>query len=99
MGVDGTYKVTADTPMGRIESTLVLNTDGDNLSGSFSSAMMGSTEFSGGKVDGDSFTFEMTLETAMGRMEMTNNGTVDGDNISGEVKTAMGNSSYTGVRV
>ena len=99
MGIDGTYKITANTPIGKMDSTLTLKTDGDSLSGSNSSAMMGTVEFSGGKVDGNSFTFEMSLNTPMGKMDMTNNGTVDGDNISGEVKTSMGNSAYTGVRV
>ena len=99
MGIDGTYKITANTPMGKMDSTLTLKTDGDSLSGSSSSAMMGTVEFSGGKVDGNSFTFEMSLNTPMGKMDMTNNGTVDSDNISGEVKSSMGNSAYTGVRV
>jgi len=99
MSIEGTYKVTADTPMGKMESTLTLKTDGDSLSGSMSSGMMGTIEFSNGKVDGTSFSFNMTMKGPMGKMEMTTSGTVDGDNISGEVKTMMGNSSYTGVRV
>jgi hypothetical protein len=99
MGVDGTYQITADTPMGKMESTLTLKTDGDSLSGSSASAMMGRVEFSEGKVDGNNFTFQMTLNTPMGAMEMTNNGSVDGDNISGEVQSSMGNMAYSGVRV
>ena len=99
MAVDGTYQITTDTPMGKMESTLTLKTDGDSLSGSNASAMMGKVEFSGGKVDGNNFTFQMSLNTPMGQMEMTNNGSVDGDNISGEVQTSMGNMAYSGVRI
>ena len=99
MSVDGTYQVTTDTPMGKMESKLTLKTDGDSLSGISATAMMGTVEFSGGNVDGNSFTFKMTLNTPMGQMEMTNNGSVDGDNISGEVQTSMGNMKYSGVRV
>jgi hypothetical protein len=98
MSIDGTYDVITDTPMGKMESTLTLKTDGDSLSGSTSSAMTGTNEFSGGKVDGNSFEFEMEMNSPMGKFEMTNIGTVDGDNISGEVKTSMGNSAYTGTR-
>jgi hypothetical protein len=98
MGVDGTYNVIANTPMGKMESTITLVTDGDSLSGSVASAMMGTVEFSGGKVDGNSFSFEMEMNSPMGKMQMTNTGSVDGDNISGEVKTSMGNSAYTGTR-
>ena len=98
MGVDGTYNITSNTPMGKIESTLTLVTDGESLSGSTTSTMMGTVEFSDGKVDGNSFSFEMEMNSPMGKMEMTNTGTVDGDNISGEVKTSMGNFAYTGSR-
>lgn len=98
MGVDGTYNITADTPMGKMESTLILVTDGDSLSGNTTSAMMGTVEFSDGKVDDNNFSFEMEMNSPMGKMEMTNTGTVDGDNISGEVKTSMGNFPYTGTR-
>jgi hypothetical protein len=99
MGIDGTYQVTTNTPMGKMESTLTFKTNGESLSGSNASAMMGRVEFSGGKVDGNKFTFKMTLNTPMGKMEMTNNGNVDGDNISGEVQTSMGNMAYSGVRI
>jgi hypothetical protein len=99
MSVDGTYQITSDTPMGKMESTLTLKTDGDSLSGSNASAMMGTVEFSDGKVDGNNFTFQMSLNTPMGQMEMTNNGSVDGDKISGEVQTSMGNMAYSGIRV
>ena len=98
MGVDGTYNITVDTPMGKMESTLTLVINGDSLSGNATSAMMGTVEFSGGKVDGNSFSFEMEMNSPMGKMEMSNTGTVDGDNISGEVKSSMGNSAYTGTR-
>lgn len=98
MGIDGTYNIIANTPMGKMEITLTLKTDGDSVSGSTSSAMMGNIEFSGGKVDGNSFEFEMEMNSPMGKIEMTNIGTVDGDNVSGEVKTSMGNSTYTGTR-
>lgn len=99
MAIDGTYKVTAHTPMGKIESTLTLKTDGESLSGNMTSSMFGTVEISGGKFDGSSFSANMTMEGPFGKMEMTTSGTVDGDNISGEVKTSMGNSSFTGVRV
>lgn len=99
MAIDGTYKIKADTPMGKMESTLTLQTDGDILSGSMSSNMMGTIEFSGGKVAGNSFSFDMTMNGPMGKMDMTTSGIVDGDNISGEVKTSMGNMGYNGERV
>ena len=57
MAVDGTYKIEMESPMGKMEITLTLKTDGDSLSGS-SASQMGTTEFSGGKVNGDNFELE-----------------------------------------
>ncbi len=99
MAIDGTYKVTADTPMGKIESTLKLYTDGENLSGSMTSGMFGTVDFNDGKVDGSSFLANMTMKGPIGKMDMTTSGVVDGDSISGTVKTSMGDYSFTGVRV
>ncbi len=78
--------------------SITLKTDGDSFSGSTSPAVMGTDEFSGGEVDGNSFEFEMQMNSPMGKFGMTNIGTVYGDNISAEVKTSMGNSAYTGTR-
>jgi hypothetical protein len=97
MAVAGTYKTSSNTPMGKQESTLTLIVDGDSLSGS-SASPMGTTEFSGGKVDGDNFEFEMNVKSPMGDMKLTFVGTVSGDNISGTVKSQFGDMPFTGAR-
>ena len=99
MAIDGAYNVTADTPMGKMSSTLTLQTDDGLLSGSMSTGMMGKAKFSGGKIDGNSFNFNGTMKSILGKMEMSGSGKVDGDSISGEVKTSKGNFSFNGTRV
>ena len=99
MCVDGTYKITAETPIGSMESTLTLKTDGEALSGTMSGGLMGTIDFSGGKVEGSRFSFAMTMKKFFKKIEISGFGKVDGDQISGEVRTTMGNSSFAGVRI
>ncbi|MGD9160503.1 MAG: hypothetical protein PVG39_18955 [Desulfobacteraceae bacterium] len=99
MSIDGTYKITAETPLGSMESTLTLKTDGEDLSGTMSAGMMGTIDFDGGKVEGSSFSFAMTMKKFFKKIEVSGSGKVDGDKISGEIMTSMGNSSFAGVRI
>jgi len=99
MSVDGTYKITAETPIGSMESTLILKTDGEELSGTMSADIMGTIDFNGGKVEGSKFSFAMTMKKFFKKIEVSGFGKVDGDKISGEVRTSMGNTSFAGVRI
>ena len=85
MAIDGTYNIQIDTPMGAQEATLILKTDGDALSGSMASGMVGISEFSGGTVNGDNVAWRMTINTPMGEMDLEYKGKISGDVISGEV--------------
>ena len=96
MAIDGEYKIEIDTPMGKQESTLVLKTDGDKLSGNMAS-MFGTTEFSGGSVNGDEISWGMELDSPMGKMKLEYKGKVTGSDISGEVKAGdFGSSPFKG---
>ena len=99
MSVDGIYKITAQTPIGSMDSTLTLKTDGEELSGTMSGELVGKMDFTGGKVDGNNFSFTMTMKKFFKKIDISGSGKVDGDQISGEVRTSIGNSSYSGVRV
>ena len=59
-GVDGTWKLTVNSPMGAQDIDLTLASSGSTLTGSMSGAM-GTTEISNGSVDGDSFTFDAAI--------------------------------------
>ncbi len=98
MAIDGTYKLSVNTPMGSQEVTLTLKTDGGTLSGS-SVSSMGSQDFSGGTVDGDSFAFSMNINGPMGQMDLDFKGKVDGDELSGDVKLgSFGTATFKGNR-
>lgn len=99
MSIDGTYKITAETPLGSMESTLTLKTDGEELSGTMANGMMGTVDFNGGKVEGSSFSFAVTMKKFLKTIEVSGSGRVDGDKISGKIMTSMGNSSFAGIRI
>ena len=99
MSVDGTYKITAETPMGSVESTLTLKTECGELSGTMSGGLMGTIDFNGGKVEGSRFSFAMTMKKFFKKIDISGCGKVDGDKISGEVRTPLGNTSFAGVRI
>jgi len=97
MSVAGTYKLTVNTQMGAQQSTLTLKEEGGSVSGTYASRM-GSSDFSGGTIEGNAVKFDITLN-AMGR-EFTLNcdATIDGDSIKGNLNTPMGGADFTGTR-
>jgi len=99
MAIDGTYDIQVDTPMGAQSMKLTLKTDGDALSGSVES-QLGSSEFSGGTVNGDEVAWAMKVNSPMGEMELESKGKVTGDDIAGEVKAGnFGTSPFKGKRI
>ena len=88
MAIDGTYEVEVDTPLGVQSVKLTLKTDGDSLSGSVESRM-GSTEFSGGRVNGNEITCRMKTDSPLGELDLEYKGKITGDDITGEVNTGI----------
>lgn len=93
-GVPGIYTIISNTPMGEIESTIVLNTDG---TGSIKDSMVDS-EFSGAKITEKKFNFDVTAELMMGDIDMNYSGVVENNSISGIVTNNMGQFEFSGTR-
>lgn len=97
MSVDGSWKITVNTPRGSQESTLTVNSSG----GSFTGTMVGgrgTTEIKDGKVDGDTLSWSLQMTSPM-PMTLTYKGKVDGDKISGDVQFgSFGGGQFTGQR-
>jgi len=99
MAVDGTYDIEMTTPMGKRTSKLTLKSSGNALSGTVASDL-GTVNFDGGTVDGDSVAFSMNVSGPMGQMKLDYSGKVEGDNISGTVQLGQyGSAPFTGKRV
>lgn len=98
MAVDGTWKLTVNTPMGAQESTLTLSASGATLSGTQSAPSGDSAAIAEGKVSGSAVSWKAAITRPM-PMTLEFSGTVEGDVMSGEVKLGMfGTASFTGTR-
>lgn len=97
MSIDGTWKIIAKTPMGDQESTAVVATSGEALTGTVSS-MFGSAPIEDGKIVGDTATWTLNL-TAPLQLSLKHRATFSGDTVTGEIDMGMfGKSSFTGVK-
>ncbi|MDQ2775934.1 MAG: hypothetical protein M3Y57_13615 [Acidobacteriota bacterium] len=59
--IAGTWKGTADGPNGTMERTFIFKVDGSKLTGETTSSMVGKSEITDGKVDGDDVSFSITI--------------------------------------
>lgn len=98
MAVDGTWKLTVNTPMGTQESTLVIAASGATLTGTQSAGHGEGKPIEDGSVSGNDIAWSASISKPM-PMTLKFSGTVDGDTIEGSVKLGMfGSASFTGVR-
>jgi len=97
MAVSGIYKLTVNSPRGQQQSTLTLKEEDKSLSGTYA-GQMGSTNLSGGTVDGNKVKFNVNIN-AMGReITLAFDATIDGNAIKGTMNTPMGGSDFTGTK-
>ena len=98
MAVDGTWKLTVNTPMGAQESTLVISASGASLTGTQSAGSGEGRPIDDGKVNGNNISWKASITKPM-PMTLEFSGTVAGDKLDGSVKLGMfGSASFTGVR-
>ena len=98
MAIDGTWKLTVNTPMGAQESTLVLKSSGATLTGTQSAGHGEGRPIDQGAVDGNNVSWQASITKPM-PMVLEFSGIVEGDSLSGSVKLGMfGSAKFTGVR-
>jgi hypothetical protein len=98
MSVDGTWKITMNTPMGSRDVTVTLDSSGGGLGGQIEGAQ-GSQALTNGTVDGDSATWDVEMAGPMGAMTLSYAGVVEGDAIKGTVQFgAFGSGDFSGAR-
>ena len=98
MSVDGTWKLSMQTPIGERKSTLALVSTGGALTGKLTGEEGNSTDIFDGKASGDSFSFKAAIKSPMPlTLEFT--GSVAGDKISGNVSASgVGSWPFSGIR-
>ncbi len=98
MALNGTYRITAQSQMGKTEATFHFKTEGDRLTGT--NEVMGQTlQILNGTVTDSTFKFTEKMESQMGAMEFTFSGTYEGDKIAGSFVSQMGTTPFEGRRI
>jgi hypothetical protein len=98
MAVDGTWKLTINTPMGSQESTLVITASGATLTGTQSAGSGEGKPIDEGTVNGNNISWKSSITRPM-PMTLEFTGVISGDTINGEVKLGMfGSQTFTGTR-
>ena len=98
MAVDGTWKLTVNTPMGAQESTLVISTAGGKASATQSAGSSDARPVDDVTVDGNNVSWKASITKPMA-LTLEFNGSVDGDRMDGRVKLGMfGTQPFSGVR-
>ena len=88
MAVDGTYNIELQTQRGNMPGKIVLKSDGNALSGTYST-QRGDQNFTGGTISGDDLAWKIAMAGPQGSIELAFKAKVTGDEISGSVQ--MGN--------
>lgn len=79
--VTGTWKGTAETPMGKVERTFVFKVDGNKLTGETTSSMTGKSTIADGKIDGDKIEFNLAFTIQGVDVKLHYTGAVKGNQI------------------
>jgi hypothetical protein len=95
-GVDGSWALTFDTPMGSLDASATFKSEGEALTGTMES-QAGSTTFKG-TVKGNNLSFVMSVSTPDGELTVQLNGEVKGDTITGTFDFGQGSGTWTGKR-
>lgn len=97
MSVDGSWKIVVNSPMGKQDSTLELQSQGSTLTGK-QSAQGNTSDIKDGKVEGDTISWSNSITTPF-PMNLEFTGTVSGDTLKGSVKAgAFGSFPFEGQR-
>ena len=97
MSIDGTWKLSFNTPIGAQETTLEVKAVGGALTGT-QSGSDGSEPIHDGVVKGREASWSLSVTSPV-PITLEFQGTVDGDAMSGSVKLGMfGETSFTAVR-
>ena len=75
--IAGTWKGSMETPMGSMQSTIVLQADGATLTGSVKTDMF-EAKIANGKLDGNKVSFEINIDFG----KLAYEGTLDGDDLN-----------------
>ena len=77
--IAGTWKGTTEGPNGSMERTFTFKVDGSKLTGETTSSMLGKSEITDGKVDGDNLSFSINVSYQGNDMKINYKGKANGN--------------------
>ena len=79
--ISGNWKATAEGPNGAMERTFTFKVDGNKVTGESTSSMMGKSEITEGKIEGDTVTFVLTGKFGDQEVKLNYKGKISGNEI------------------
>jgi hypothetical protein len=79
--ISGNWKATAEGPQGQMERTFTFKVDGNKVTGESTSAMMGKSPISEGKIEGDTISFVLTGKFGDQEVKLNYKGKISGNEI------------------
>jgi len=79
--ISGNWKATAEGPNGAMERTFTFKVDGNKVTGESTSSMMGKSQISDGKIEGDTVTFTLTGKFGDNEVKLNYKGKISGNEI------------------
>lgn len=98
INVSGTYTVTFDIPGQPIPATLTLVQSGETVTGTMSSAALGTSPLTGGRVTADGFTFSSSVMFQGISLDISVRGVLNGNQVTGSVDTPQGSIPFSGTK-
>lgn len=95
--VQGKWKITIDTPMGKKTGVLELLVSGQTLTGTLSDAEH-RVAISDGRIEGNRLSWQAKITKPM-RLSFKFTATVDEDRISGAARHLLGTATFSGTRI
>ena len=96
--VSGVWAFTIDTGNGTGTPTVTFKQDGEKLTGTYESAVLGTHQFTG-SIKGNALTFGFEAAIEGNAIKLTYTGTVDKDTMKGKVAFGdLGEGTFTGIR-
>jgi hypothetical protein len=80
--ISGNWKATAEGPNGAMERTFTFKVDGNKVTGETTSTMMGKSQITDGKIEGDTVTFTITGKFGDQEVKLNYKGKIAGNEIA-----------------
>jgi predicted Zn-dependent peptidase len=86
---EGTWNLSVSSPQGDLPISVTLKTESGNLGGTINSPLFGSSDITGGSIDGNKISAVSAVSFQGQSIEVKINGTIEGDSMRGSVTTSI----------